>query len=397
MNNRLRIIAYLGVGFALLLAFRLTSLQVWSVETYADQARSQHVKKRVLLAERGRIFDRRGRVLATSLESQSFFLNQISDRDSLRALAVRFSRQSGHDEAALLKKVDRSPSFVWLARQVIDAPTGLPEGIGRIVEMRRNYPMASLAGQVLGYTDTDGKGIEGIERAFDPILRGEPGELSARVDARGQMLSTLGAVRQMPKNGDDLTLTIDADYQAIAEEELLKGMQKFDAKSGIAIVMEPHTGEILALANAPFYDPNDFSKSELWIRRNRAATDQFEPGSTFKVVAFAAALEAGLVAPEDKIFCENGRMRIAGGKILRDSHPSGWLTVREVMEESSNIGTAKSRVKWKKVPYIARCAYLALAPKQVWICRAKSAVSFAIQINGQPDHWKPFPLGKRSP
>jgi len=218
MNIRLRIIALFGIGFALLLAFRLVSLQVWSVEAYTDQARSQHVKKRVLLAERGRIFDRRGRVLATNLESQSFFLNQISDRDSLRSLAIRFSRQSGRDEAALLKKVDQSRSFVWLARQVIDAPTGLPESIGRIVEMRRNYPMGALAGQVLGYTDTDGLGIEGIERAFDPILRGEPGELSARVDARGQMLSTLGAVRQMPKNGDDITLTIDADYQAIAEE-----------------------------------------------------------------------------------------------------------------------------------------------------------------------------------
>lgn len=350
MNTRLKIIAFLGMGFALLLAFRLVSLQVWSVEKYEVKAHDQHVKKRVLLAARGRIFDRRGRVLATSLETQSFFLNQISDRDSLRALAVRFSRQSGHDEATLLKRVDRSHSFVWLARQVIDAPTGLPESIGRIVEMRRNYPMGALAGQVLGYTDTDGQGIEGIERAFDPILRGEQGELSARVDARGQILSSLGAVRQMPKDGDDITLTIDADYQAIAEEELLKGMQKYSAKSGIAIVMEPHTGEILALANAPFYDPNDFSKSELWIRRNRAATDQFEPGSTFKVAAFAAALEAGLVEPEDKIFCENGRMRIAGGKILRDSHPSGWLTVREVMEESSNIGTAKIARKVGKGP-----------------------------------------------
>ena len=173
MNNRLRIIALFGMGFALLLAFRLVSLQVLSVETYKDRAVDQHVKKRVLLAERGRIFDRRGRVIATNFESQSFFLNQISDKDSLRALAVRFSRQSGHDEATLLKKVDRSRSFVWLARQVVDAPTGLPEGIGRIVEMRRNYPMGTLAGQVLGYTDTDGLGIEGIERAFDPILRGE--------------------------------------------------------------------------------------------------------------------------------------------------------------------------------------------------------------------------------
>ncbi len=384
MDIRLRIIALCGVGFALLLAFRLASLQVWSVDVYADQARSQHVKKRVLQASRGLIFDRRGRVLATNFESQSFFLNQISDRDSLRALAVRFSQQSGRDEAPILKKIDRSPSFVWLARQVIDAPApeALPDGIGRIVEMRRHYPMGPLAGQVLGYTDTDGRGIEGIERAFDPLLRGKAGELSVRVDARGQMLSTLGAVRQIPENGDDLTLTLDADYQAIAEEELLKGMEKFDAKSGIAIVMEPHTGEILALANAPYYDPNDFAQSELWMRRNRAVTDQFEPGSTFKIMAFAAALEGGVVDPEDKIFCENGRLPVAGGKVIRDSHPSGWLTVREVMEESSNIGTIKIARKLDKGPLFRQMRLFGFG--------AKTGADLPGEVAGQlrhPDAW----------
>ena len=384
MDRRLKIIALCGVAFALVLAFRLASLQVWSVDEYADQARSQHVKKRVLQAIRGRVFDRRGRVLATNLESQSFFLNRISDRDSMRQIAVQFSLRSGPDEADILKKIDRSRSFVWLARHVIDAPAPeeLPKGVGRIVEMRRSYPMGALAGQVLGYTDTDGKGIEGIERAFDPLLKGEAGELSVRVDARGQMISTLGAVRQMPQNGDDLTLTLDADYQAIAEEELLKGMEKFDAKSGIAIVMDPQTGDILALANAPYYDPNAFSKSELWMRRNRAVTDQFEPGSTFKVVAFAAALEAGLVDPADKIFCENGQLLVAGGKVIRDTHPSGWLTAREVMEESSNIGTIKIARKLDKGPLYRQIRLFGFG--------AKTGVDLPGEVAGQlrhPDAW----------
>ena len=203
-----------------------------------------------------------------------------------------------------------------------------------------------------------------------------------RVDARGQMISTLGAVRQMPKNGDDLTLTLDADYQAIAEEELLKGMEKFDAKSGVAIVMDPRTGDILALANAPYYDPNAFSKSELWVRRNRAVTDQFEPGSTFKVVAFAAALEAGLVDPKDKIFCENGRLPVAGGKVIRDSHPSGWLTVREVMEESSNIGTIKIARKLDKGPLFRQMRLFGFG--------AKTGVDLPGEVAGQlrhPDAW----------
>lgn len=352
MIDRLKMIAFLGVGFALLLALRLVSLQVWSVEAYANQARSQHVKKRVLQASRGRIFDRHGQVLATNLESQSFFLNQISDLDSLRTLAVRFSQRAGRDETAILKKLDRSHSFVWLARKVIDGPTPeeLPDGVGRIVEMKRSYPMGYLAGQVLGYTDTDSKGIEGMERAFDPLLRGTPGELSARVDARGNVLSTLGAVWQIPENGDDLTLTIDADYQAIAEEELLAAVSEFNAHSGIAIVMEPHTGEILAMANAPYYDPNDFVNSEAWVRRNRSVTDQFEPGSTFKMVAVAAALESGIISPNDSIFCENGQLPVAGGQIIRDTHPSGWLTVREIVEESSNIGIVKIARKLDKGP-----------------------------------------------
>jgi cell division protein FtsI (penicillin-binding protein 3) len=352
MIDRLKMIAFLGVGFALLLAFRLASLQVWSVDAYAVQARNQHIKKRVLQASRGRIFDRHGRVLATNLESQSFFLNRISDLDSLRTLAVKFSQRAGRDETTILKKLDHSRSFVWLARKIIDGPTAeeLPDGVGRIVEMKRSYPMGSLAGQVLGYTDTESKGIEGIERAFDPLLRGLPGELSARVDARGNVLSTLGAVRQMPKNGDDLKLTIDADYQAIAEEELLATVREFNAHSGIAIVMEPHTGEILAMANAPYYDPNDFVNSEAWIRRNRSVTDQFEPGSTFKIVAVAAALESEIISPDDSIFCENGKLPVAGGQVIRDTHPNGWLTVREIVEKSSNIGIVKIARKLDKGP-----------------------------------------------
>lgn len=343
LTKRLKTVAFIGVCFAGILAFRLASLQVWSVETYAKQARNQHIKEKILQSSRGRILDRQGRVLATNLESQSFFVNKVSDLDSLRTIAVRFSRRTGQDEKGILKKVSHTKSFVWLARKVMDGPDveDLPDGVGHIVEMRRSYPMGMLAGQLLGYTDPDSKGIEGIERAYNPLLQGEPGILSARVDARGNVLSALGVVKRFPEDGEDLYLTLDADYQSIAEEELLTAISQFSAKSGIAIVMAPHTGEILALANAPLFDPNAFTKYDPGLWRNRSVTDQFEPGSTFKVVAVAAALEEKKVLPTDKIFCENGRLVVPGGQVIRDTHPAGWLTVREVVEESSNIGTIK--------------------------------------------------------
>ena len=342
-TDRLKIIALLGLGFALLLSLRLASLQIWSVDTYTHRARSQHVKQKVLQANRGRILDRQGRILATNLESQSFFVNQISNLDSLRSLAVRFSHEAGQNETALLKKLEKKRPFVWLARKMINGPSSndLPNGVGRIVEMRRSYPMGTLAGQMLGYTDTDNNGIEGIERGFDLLLKGKPGELSARVDARGNVISALGAIKHLPQDGEDLHLTLDADYQSIAEEELAAVIDTFDAHSGMALVMAPHTGEILAIANVPTYDPNAFTQFKTWKRRNRAVTDQFEPGSTFKVVAVAAGLEEKKIQADQEFFCENGRLPVAGGQVITDTHPSGWMTVRGIVEESSNIGTLK--------------------------------------------------------
>lgn len=350
-NDRLKIIALLGLGFALMLSLRLASLQIWSVDVYTHRAKSQHIKQKVLQANRGHILDNQGRTLATNLESQSFFVNKISNIDSMRSLAVRFSHESGQNEATLLRKLEQKRPFVWLARKMFNGPSSdnLPNGIGRIVEMRRRYPMSTLAGQVLGYTDTDNKGIEGIERGFDALLRGKPGELSARVDARGHVISALGAVKSLPQDGDNLHLTLDADYQSIAEEELAAVIDTFQAHSGIAIVMAPHTGEILAIANVPTYDPNDFNQYDSWKRRNRIVTDQFEPGSTFKVVAVAAGLEEQKIHPEEEFFCENGRLQVAGGQVIKDTHPSDMLTVRGIIEESSNIGTIKIARKIGKV------------------------------------------------
>lgn len=339
--RRQKAICLLGGIFVLVLTCRLAALQVWTGDVYSARAKKQHETRTVLQANRGRILDRRGRVLATNLEAQSFFVNKVAELDSLRSIAVRFSGNDGEENAALLRRL-RNKRFVWLARKVFSDPQQdpLPKGVGRIVEMKRSYPMGELAGQVLGYTDIDNLGIEGVELARNSLLEGEPGDMTSRRDARGEALGALGIVRKIPENGQDVMLTLDVDYQAIVEEELAAAVSRFQAVNGIAIVTSPRSGEILAMANVPLYDPNHFGRFDAAVRRNRAVTDIFEPGSTFKVVAVAGGLQEGLWRREDRIFCEFGRMQVPGG-VIRDTHPCGWLTVQQVVEESSNIGTAK--------------------------------------------------------
>jgi cell division protein FtsI (penicillin-binding protein 3) len=346
--RRQRAICLLGSIFVLVLIYRLSALQVWTGDLYSARAKRQHEKRTVLQANRGRILDRQGRVLATNLEAQSFFVNNVAELDSLRSIAVRFSGRDGKKNAALLRRLQEK-KFVWLARKVINdrRQDPLPKGVGRIVEMRRSYPMGVLAGQMLGYTDIDNIGIEGVELACNSLLQGKPGDMTSTRDARGEVLGALGVVRRMPEDGEDVMLTVDVDYQSIVEEELAVAVTEFQAVNGMAIVTSPMSGEILAMANVPLYDPNHFGKYDAAVRRNRAVTDLFEPGSTFKVVAVAGGLDAGLWQREDRIYCENGQMYISGG-VLRDTHPCGWLTVQQVVEESSNIGTVKISRKLKQ-------------------------------------------------
>jgi len=339
----MKAVSLLGILVVAALAARLVVIQVWACESYMARAKSQHEKRVTLRATRGRILDRHARVLATSLESQSFFVHSLCELDSVRSFAVRFRRRHSNTQAGFLSRLRKRRPFVWVARQVMDGPSEdeLPEGIGRVVEMRRNYPMGTLAGQVLGFTSVDHVGIEGVELQYNALLTGSSGEMVSRVDARGEALNAFGELVRLPDDGADVVLTLDADFQSIAEEELSAAVDSFRAKSGIAIVMDPRTGEILAMADVPLYDPNAFAKYGADVRRNRAVTDVVEPGSTFKIVAISAALEEGVHVPGDQIFCENGTMELPGGECIRDVHPRGWLSLGKVIEESSNIGASK--------------------------------------------------------
>lgn len=337
--RRQSLISALGLAFALILGARLVDVQLLASDAYTSQARNQHEKRVTLQANRGRILDRNGRVLSTNLEAQSYFVSDPEELENLNRIAVSFGRSAGASD--VMEKL-RERRFVWLARKVVDGPVDgpVPEGVGRIVEMRRTYPMGTLAGQVLGYTDIDNAGIDGLEYRFDEALKGRPGQLRSRIDARGRSISALGNVADMPEDGADLVTTLDADFQSIAEEELSAAVEKWGALSGVAVVMNPQTAEILAMASVPLYDPNRFASFDAGVRRNRAVTDLYEPGSTFKAITLAGALEEGLTAPDSMVFCENGSFDIPGGT-MRDVHPEGWLSVRDVLATSSNIGTVK--------------------------------------------------------
>ncbi len=340
-TRRLNAISAVGLAVFCVLIYRLVSLQVLAADEYAVLARNQQEARTRLQADRGRILDRNGRILSRNVESQSFFVSNRTP-EAIRAIVGALAPNFKESSSQIRERLRAKRPFVWLVRRVVDGPAidRLPEGVGQVTEMRRKYPMGEVAGQLLGYTDVDNVGIEGLELAFDSLLRGKAGEIVLRVDALGKRVSAREALRRPAEDGGDLVLTIDLDYQCIAEEELESVVRRFQARSGIAIVTNPLTGEILAMANVPRYDPNDFGRYDPALRRNRAVTDIYEPGSTFKIVAVSGALNEGKIGLEEPIFCENGVLGVPGGGI-RDHEPHGWLNVGEILKVSSNIGTAK--------------------------------------------------------
>ncbi|MBI4530356.1 MAG: PASTA domain-containing protein [Candidatus Latescibacteria bacterium] len=344
---RVRLVAHIGVLIWLVIVGRLWYIQVWADEEYSAQAKKQQERRVELKARRGRILDRHGESMAINLRSLSFAADPNKVPRPERVVRT-FSQVSGTSRADLRERLQRPRSFVWLARQVdfdrgekiTQMGMGKAQGVYRFVEFKRCYPLGASAGQLLGYTNVDNAGIEGSELAFEKHLGGRSGLALLKIDAKGHLLSDVERIEKEQEDGVDVVLTINAVYQGIAEDELAKGVERYHADSGIAIVMEPSTGEILAMANIPLYDPNTSRRYSASVKRNRAITDLFEPGSTFKIVTLAAALEEKSQKPDERIFCEHGKMAIVGG-FIRDAHPHGWLTFREVIEQSSNIGMIK--------------------------------------------------------
>jgi cell division protein FtsI (penicillin-binding protein 3) len=334
--------AVLALAFAGLTG-RLAWLMIVKRGELRQLAERQYSRTVVLPARRGPIVDRRGAPLATSTATEALFVQPRSVGDPVR-VAARLAPLIGLPEPEVHAALTSARPFVWLRRKlpptVAEQVRTLREpGLGFLPESLRLYPNRELAAHVVGFEGVEG-GLEGIERAFNAELAGAPGKAIAGRDALGREVATQHML-QTPSPGHGVMLTIDSTIQYIAEREIDAAYRRTRAKAAMAVVLDPRSGDILAMAIRPTFNPNTFldvSSADTW--RNRAVTDPFEPGSTFKAILAAAALEEGVVRPDDSIYAENGAIKLAGTTI-HDWKKYGWLTFAEVLQNSSNVGSIK--------------------------------------------------------
>ena len=332
----------LGLGFLFILG-RLFQLQVMQAGELTLKAGRQHQKLLTVEGGRGTIFDRQGKILAMNLEVPSLFGEPRVVSDA-RETATRLARVLLADARQMEARLRTGRNFVWLERRL---PPEKAErvrqltipGIGLIPEGRHFYPNGTLLAHVLGFANVDNQGLEGLERKYDAQLHGERGHFFVERDALGGAVFPKGLNYAAPMPGKDLVLTIDEVIQYIAEQELDQTVTSTRANSGVAIVVEPKTGAVRALAVRPTFDPNAPGPDGN-LSRNRAIADTYEPGSTFKIITAAAALEENLFSPGDLIYGEDGRY-VVENTVVHDHHKHGWMTFAQVIHKSSNIGIIK--------------------------------------------------------
>lgn len=342
-NPRLYLVFLFFILSLSFLLARLIYIQIFKSPLFRTFASAQHRVFTEIQPQRGIIFDRNFREIAVNAISYSIFAtNKVTD---VEKIAAEVAPLLNLEKESVASKLNLHKSFVWLKRRVTpEISVKIRDlnisGIEQVREYKRFYPNGPLASHVLGFTDVDNKGLEGVELYCDSYLSGIKGWRLAQRDARRQELICWGYKSILPTDGYNLVLTIDSVIQNIAESQLRKAARKYKATSATAIVMEPKSGEILALCNYPDYNINNFSDYEANVHKNLAVTDIFEPGSSFKFVTAAAALEENQVTLEEEFFCENGKYRI-GRRVLHDFRPYGKLSFKEIIEHSSNIGTVK--------------------------------------------------------
>lgn len=348
-KDRSRIVIGLVAGlFALALLglwARAGWVQLVQGERLSELARRQHLAAEFERGERGVILDRSGRVLAKSVRFTSVYARPVEVEDAGKT-AGELSQILGQPKKALTAQLKSTRNFVWIERQIDDkAAARLRDkdlsGIYLTTEFGRLYPNGHLAGQLLGFANIDGQGIEGLERKFEDVLAGKTAEFVVQRDASGRRLYLDAHGREVDIDGRPIRLTLDGHVQDLAEAALARAVVKSHGRWGGCVVVEVATGEILALASYPFFNPNVKDKVDPASWRNRPATDVFEPGSTMKPFVVSAALQEKVVRPESLYYCENGRWRFSGKTIRDDVHRYDWLAVNKIIRYSSNIGAAK--------------------------------------------------------
>jgi cell division protein FtsI (penicillin-binding protein 3) len=329
------------------LAGRAAYVQVYNNEFFIKQGEVRFSRTLELPANRGRVLDRNGLILASSVPAPSVWaIPEDVELDKVKL--AQLAKLLEMPLAELKKKLDEDKTFVWLKRQIDEpvaqqvAALGL-RGVYTRKEYRRQYPEGEAAAHVVGFTNTDEKGQEGIELAFNNQLAGKSGNRRVIKDRLGRVIEDVGDT-VAPTDGKDVQLSIDSKVQFFAYQKLRDAVSQHKAKAGSVVVLDVQTGEVLALANYPSYEPNKRGNLNSLQMRNRALTDTFEPGSTMKPFIAAMALEKNWVKPETQIQTAPGKITISGATIS-DSHPYGVLTVNEIIQKSSNVGTVKMAMR----------------------------------------------------
>lgn len=333
------------VAWMVIVGARLAQLQITEHDELSARAKNQQLGTVETSPTRGLLLDRQGRELARSVDTESFFADP-REIENINETARKISSVTNQNTEELIAKIreakDSNKKFIWLMRRIgLDTATRLDamalDGVYSRKEPKRYYPNDGLAAHVLGFVGTDEIGLGGVEQFYNEKIRGEAGRVFFETDARRRAFESYEV---QPHPGQTVVLTIDQSIQYRTEQALFAAVERSNAKSGTAIVMDPHTGEILALANAPAFDPNEPGNEPPEVRTNWALQNIYEPGSTFKVVAYSAALEKGLVQPDDRIDCQNGSITVAG-RLIHDGHSYGVLTIADALAKSSNVGAIK--------------------------------------------------------
>ncbi|TRZ52686.1 MAG: penicillin-binding protein [Dehalococcoidia bacterium] len=345
---RIGVVLLIFIVLLILISARVVYIHTFFHEKALHLANLQHLVRIELEPRRGDILDRNMRKLALSLKVDSVYAiaRDVTDKKTTAKLLARILPQ---DESFIYERLSRDKMFVWLARKIPDAESEKVKqlklkGIQVIDETKRFYPNTKLACQTIGFAGTDNVGLEGIEAYYNKYLTGRKGYKVIVRDAKGREVQAFGSTHIPPVNGFSVVSTIDEVIQHIADKALKKIIDKHKAKAGVALVMDPYNGDILALAMFPSYNLNEFHLAGDEQKRNRAITDYHEPGSVFKVITASACIDSGKVALSDNFFCENGAWNIAG-RILHDHRGHGNMAFKEVIEKSSNIGTVKAAIK----------------------------------------------------
>ena len=326
------------------LTARLFQIMVIDSAAYREQGFRQSQKNETLLAVRGNIYDRHDRPLTRNIIHYSLGAHpsKIKNKQSFSEL---IAEATGREAENYIGKLESKSDFVYLDRNLrrdkVESILGARIA-GLVIERksRRSYPHSNVAAQIVGFTDVDDEGLVGIEKEFNTLLSGTPGWVVKQVNGEGRSQIKTSFPMMPPVDGANIQLTIDLEYQSILQEELARRVNESNAKGAMGVLMDPQTGAILAMASLPDYDPNRPGASPTENQKNKAITDQFEPGSTYKVVAATAAVATQTVSLFDEFYCEDGQFTVAG-KTITDHEKFGLLTFPQIIAHSSNVGTIK--------------------------------------------------------